>query len=111
MIVSETLRKVANSEWYENGWDLMCLSIADAHCSGLITYSESVKARQAIRKFIGNYSTMSEFLKDHNVRSDYEYRKALYSDWDNRYTYLGKELTFWQKVKLFFKSGKPNMFR
>lgn len=88
MTVSETLRKVANSEWYTYGFDLMCLSIDNAYNFGLITHEESVKAKRAIERFLGNSITMSGFLQYHNVRSDYKYKKALYSDWDNRYSYL-----------------------
>ena len=104
MSVSKTLRKVAYSKWYKNEFDYMCLSLLDAQSSGLISVKEANEARQAVGEFIGDYNTMSDFLKSHCVRNDYSYKKALYSDWDNRYNYLVKEeLTFWQKVKVFFK--------
>lgn len=82
--VSEVLRVVAQSKYYNRTDDAMCLSLNEARRRGLVTDREARKAKREIFEYIRPSIFLANALHRNRLPRYFETRKAIYLDWDNR---------------------------
>lgn len=89
--VQQIFNVVIDEGFYTNYYEsemcsnLMCVALSCAYHKKLITRAECLKAKAAIREYLGDdYMFLQQFLQDNGYYFSFAARVTIYKDWENR---------------------------